>query len=378
MQKRIPDVARQGILDRLLLIGHIDGGIGSYRAFFERVYPESKTIQYNKTILANEIARHCDAFPGDWGDEAGMFSVVKILEWTDEQFLYFCKEYVNPVFNRYEWDEDLGERVNLQSRCVEAINFYLQVCGYELRQAGVIGDKVEYELIELIGVKGSIQGIVFAAVGKPDLIFTDFLNQDVEIPKNEEEYLYYDQKINTNGLKWGALKTWYENEHTQFDTKFIDRMWKSVEHCGSPIERKFFSAYLELVKELGDEVPALLPQVYMYYDSKVQRDRLKKIFDHQCMDFLMIISEGRRIVVELDGIQHYAEDEELKLSDRPYPVHIASTSRYSSMVSAQRDMTLAGYEVYRFGGKELYDDEEAERIVKQFFKDLFEKHGVSI
>ena len=376
MQKRIPDNARQAIVDKLILIGQIEGGIGSYRAFFERVYPECKTIISNRTTLAAEIGRHCDAFPGDWGDEAGMFSVVEILEWTDEQFLYFCKEYVNPIFNRYEWDDEKGERTNLQAECVAAINLYLKDCGYELRQAGKIGDKIEYELEELSGVRGTIQGIVFAAVGKPDLIFTDFLNQNVVIPVDETKYLYYDQRIDTNGLKWGPLKQWYEDNHLPTDIGFTDRLQSSVEHCGSPIERKLFAAYLELVEEFGEDVPALLPQVYLYYDSKVQREQLKKIFDHQCMDFLMILSESRRVVIELDGIQHYAEDEEVNLPGKPH-AHIASVSRYADMVSAQRDMTLAGYEVYRFGGKELYNDEEANRLVKQFFKDLFDKHGIT-
>lgn len=376
MQKRIPDIARQAIVDKLILIGQIDGGIGSYRAFFERVYPECKIIKVNGTTLAAEIGRHCDRFQRDWGDEAGKFSAVEILEWTDEQFLYFCKEYVNPIFNRYEWDEEKGERINLQPECVAAINLYLKDCGYELRQAGKIGDKIEYELEELSGVRGTIQGIVFAAVGKPDLIFTDFLNQNVVIPTDEAKYLYYDQRIDTNGLKWGTLKQWYEDNHPPTDTGFTDRLQSSVEHCGSPIEQKLFAAYLELVEEFGENIPALLPQVYLYYDSKVQRERLVKIFDHQCMDFLMILSESRRVVIELDGIQHYAEDEEVNLPGKPH-AHIASVSKYADMVSAQRDMTLAGYEVYRFGGKELYNDEEANRLVKQFFKDLFDKHGIT-
>lgn len=305
-----------------------------------------------------------------------MFSEVDFLKWTDDQFLFFCKEYVNPVFSRRVWDDENEEYVDLQPQCVEAINLYLKDCGYELRQCGKIGDKIEYELIELSGVRGTIQGIVFAAIGKPDLVFTDFLNQDVDIPKDEEKYLYYDQKIDTSGLSWDAIQKWYEDNHPPFETTFIDRLWSSVEHCNSPIEKKLFSAYLELVDELGDNIPALLPQVYLYYDSKVQRERLKKIFNHQCMDFLMIISESRRIVIELDGVQHYAEDDEVTISGKTH-VHIASVSRYAEMVSAQRDMTLAGYEVYRFGGKELHNDEDAKVLVKQFFRDLFEKHGVT-
>ena len=55
------------------------------------------------------------------------------------------------------------------------------------------------------------------------------------------------------------------------------------------------------------------------------------------MDFLMLFSESKRIVIEIDGIQHYADPQS----------HSASVDKYAAMVSAQRDMTLAGYEVYR-------------------------------
>ena len=46
------------------------------------------------------------------------------------------------------------------------------------------------------------------------------------------------------------------------------------------------------------------------------------------------------------------------------------------MVSAQRELTLAGYEVYRFGGKELQEESSAKQLVKSFFKELFSKHGI--
>lgn len=375
MEKRVPDIARKGIVDKLILIGEVTGG-NTYCAFFERVYPECRTITYNKTTLANEIARHCDAFPGDWGDDNGIFSVLDIFSWTDDQFLYFCQEYVNPVFNRFKWDSRTEERIDLQSQCVEAINLYLKDCGYELKESGVIGDKTEYKLEGVSGVKGRIHGIVFAAVHKPEILFTDFLNQEVKIPIKPDEYLCYDKKIDSSGLKWADLNRWYEESHASYGKSLIDRLMESVNNCGSPLEPRLFKAYLELVDELGENIPAIFPQVYLYYDSKVQKERLKKIFDHQCMDFLILLSESHRVVIEIDGIQHYAFDEPITIPQRRFPIHEASVDRYASMVAAQREMTLAGYEVYRFGGKELYDAETANILIKRFFKDLFQKYGV--
>ena len=40
------------------------------------------------------------------------------------------------------------------------------------------------------------------------------------------------------------------------------------------------------------------------------------------------------------------------------------------MVSEDRRLRLAGYEVYRFGGAEFSEDAHAE-LLKSFFKDLF-------
>ena len=376
MGKRIPDAARQGIIDKLILIGRIDGGLGSYRSFFERVYPECKSKPMNRTTLAAEIGRHCDDFVGDWGNESGMFANVDVLNWSDDQFLYFCQEYVNPVFKRFKWDDEKEERVDLQPECVNAINYYLKDCGYELTAGKTIGDKTEYHLSEIGGVEGTIHGVVFAAVGKPDLIISDLLNHKIVIPESADDYLYYDRQVDTSGLTWGDLKNWYNSKPYAGEKSFEERLFESVRHCGSPIEEKMFSAYLEIVDEIGDEIPALIPQVYLYYDPITQKNRLQKIFDHQCMDYLMLISESKRIVIELDGVQHYAEDEGVMIEHRKYPVHIASPQRYAAMVSAQRDMTLAGYEVYRFGGSELHDAIASNEKIKAFFCDLFEKYNV--
>lgn len=374
LSSKISDTARKGIVDKLILIGQVPGS-GSYHSFFQRVYPRAAEIRRNGTSLLNEIARHCDSFPGDWGDDTGMFDVVDIFHWTDQDFLYFCKEYVNPVFNRLVWDDKQEEWTSLQPNCVEAINLYLRDCGYELRPSNKIGDKIEYELFELTGVKGKINSIVFAATMKPDILLTDVLNHTVQIPVDEDKYLLYDKEILADGLSWKELLEWYNETHWFFEKSLEERLYDAVRNCGSPIEEQFFNCYLEVVKEFGDGIPALLPQVYLYYDSKVQKERTIKIFDHQCMDFLMLFSGSQRVVIELDGVQHYS-DGTVKCPGSQYPRPVASVAKYASMVSAQREMTLAGYEVYRFGGSEFQNQECAKRMVRQFFIDLFAKHGI--
>jgi len=67
---------------------------------------------------------------------------------------------------------------------------------------------------------------------------------------------------------------------------------------------------MDLVQENSD-IPALFPQVWLYYDHKLESERIRKIFEHQRMDFMMLISESKRIVIELDGMQHYGEKKEI-------------------------------------------------------------------
>ena len=83
----------------------------------------------------------------------------------------------------------------------------------------------------------------------------------------------------------------------------------------------------------------------------------------QRMDFLLLFSNAGRVVVEVDGSQHFAED------GKP------SLARYADMVAADRDLRLAGYEVYRFGANELTGHGSAERI-EAFFRRLLRKHAV--
>ena len=76
------------------------------------------------------------------------------------------------------------------------------------------------------------------------------------------------------------------------------------------------------------------------------------------MDFLLLLPNRRRVVLEVDGKHHYARED-----GRADPV------RYAPMVSEDRRLRLAGYEVYRFGGAEFSQDAHAE-LLESFFEDL--------
>ena len=82
------------------------------------------------------------------------------------------------------------------------------------------------------------------------------------------------------------------------------------------------------------------------------------------MDFLLLLPGQQRVVVELDGVQHYADDD------------IADPQRYAAMVREDRRLRLAGYEVYRFGGHEFVDLEAGKTLSESFFTQLLSRYGV--
>ena len=59
------------------------------------------------------------------------------------------------------------------------------------------------------------------------------------------------------------------------------------------------------------------------------------------MDFLMLLDGHVRVVIEVDGKQHYAEGDK------------ASPRNYAKMVKEDRRLCLHGYELYRFGNSEF-------------------------
>ncbi|SEE62475.1 DUF559 domain-containing protein [Streptomyces sp. TLI_105] len=83
------------------------------------------------------------------------------------------------------------------------------------------------------------------------------------------------------------------------------------------------------------------------------------------MDFLLLLPHRVRLVLEVDGQQHYSANGK------------ANPELYAQMVSEDRQLKLSGYEVYRFGGHEL-DQNAGPRVVAGFFRELFGRYGIPL
>ncbi len=220
---------------------------------------------------------------------------------------------------------------------------------------------------ELGGVEGEVKNLIFAANGfKPEIAFEDAISNKIKIVSNEEYCLVYDLPLPDSGLAWETLVIWWKTKNScpfsDHENDLLKRLQQSIE---SPPEKLLFNTYYQLQQEFGKDFPALVPQVYLHYDPKTIKELAsQQRFERQRMDFLILFSNKTRVVIEVDGKQHYADN------------NLASPKKYAEMVAADRKLRLAGYELYRFGGYELQVT-NGEKVVKSFFIQLLEKYGIN-
>ncbi|MFE4461372.1 hypothetical protein ACFROC_28815 [Nocardia tengchongensis] len=221
------------------------------------------------------------------------------------------------------------------------------------------------------GVGAPVKNLIFAANGpKPELVLRDAVSNDIEIVKNGQHCLVYDQPLPAAGLTFGHLIEWWRAREGLEDQDDLTvgrslhrRLIASLD--GNEAEQLIFNVYSQRYGTYGFDIPALIPQVYLHYDPYTLRQRGTAIgpLARQRMDFLLLFSDRQRVVIELDGKQHYADG-----------LGKADPSRYAEMMAEDRRLRLAGYEVYRFGGQELVGG-GAKAMVGAFFDALQERMG---
>ena len=284
-----------------------------------------------------------------------------LADGTGEEAYASKRSYVRSRIQDYTEDQllELGSRV-VESHYLPELWGLVQVHGARRR-----------------GVHTPFRNLIFAADGpKPELVLADAVSNTIEIVKNEQYCLVYDRPLGEAGLTWADLVTWWASAHTPAGSSERDaanqlhaRLARSLdagraETAEPGPERQMFLAYTELLKQHDFKLPALIPQVYLHYDPYSQRQRRTTgPLPRQRMDFLMLLHGRRRLVIEIDGKQHYADGDQ------------ASPRRYAEMMREDRALRLDGYEIYRFGGAEFHDAQEARTEMLTFFGRILASHG---
>lgn len=242
----------------------------------------------------------------------------------------------------------------------------------------VIDDCPEDSLIDLINEidtqprsahKGQPKNLLFAANGyKPEIVLADSIDNDIAVTKNENFCLIYADYIDPNqGLSWTELASWWMSNHALADIKMANReLYKRLAESCNTAELVVLSAYGSTLKEHEFRLPALLPQVYLHFDPLTEKQRgTVSPLTRQRMDFLMLLPGRQRIIIELDGSEHYSDK-----------TGRADPKKYAEMMREDRRVRLAGYEVYRFGGQDFVDKNSAKIMLKMFFEGLLQKYGI--
>jgi very-short-patch-repair endonuclease len=325
----------------------------------ERLFPiQNLTAEFSSDrSLAREIEQHMVRNPGDW-DVEYLFQQIGALTCSRNRFARLLEAALHPLGRRGPEQTDLAERLNhVLRRDGYILNIEAEESGYPI-----------YRLQPLSrGPTGSPKNLIFASNGpKPEIGFADAINNDIVILSNASSCLVYDRPLKRDGLLWSELVEWWRAasgaDPGDAARTLVLRLRASLE---SDAERNLFDTYFKLYRaKLKDALPAIIPQVYLHYDPAVVKLlRHRAGLSRQRMDFLLLLPNNQRIVIEVDGAQHFSRE------GRP------SLAAYTEMVSADRKLRLAGYEIYRFGSNELVGAGAA-GLIERFFERLWTLHKI--
>lgn len=310
--------------------------------------------------LRASIDQHVHRNPGDWSTEE-LFDRLGAFDASDRRFALFLEGLASP--------EVLPDEP-AQRGFVETVNPLLRAGGVELRETDTDGGYPVFTIVSLRwGASRSPKNLIFASPGKPDIRFRSAVDNDIEIVGNADSVLAYDRPIGGNGLRWHDLQSWWKamrgiESDDEAKATLYKRLLDSLP-ASSPPQILLFRLYHQVFGAAIPDLPALLPEVWLHWDPKTVSERGPDALLRFRMDFLLLLPHGQRVVLEVDGMHHYASRNGK-----------ADPAAYAKNMRADRDLKLSGYEVFRFGASELQDSGSAD-LVRAFFEAMFQRHEVT-
>ena len=305
------------------------------------------------------IEKHVYGNP-DWSVE-DLFDKLGALDASNRRFVLFLEGLASA---------DVLVDESAQRHFVDLVNGSLRVCGVELRETDMADGYPVFHVLSIGLTKGRPKNLIFASNLKPDIRFRDAVNNDIEIVTNADKVLVYDRSIPPEGFRWSDLQRWWsETKKIPNDDNAKKTLYARLRESlpkNSPPQALFFDAFYRGFGTAVPTLPVLLPEVWLHWDPKTVQVRGVDALTRFRMDFLLLISSAVRVVIEVDGKHHYAQ-----------PQGQADGCKYAAMVAADRELKLAGYEVYRFGTHELNSNGSRQTVLR-FFNALFNRYGVPV
>ncbi|MEW9267864.1 hypothetical protein AB1207_24250 [Kineococcus endophyticus] len=307
--------------------------------------------------LAEEVQRHV-VDNEDW-TALQLFERLGALNAGDRRFALFLQALAS---HRVCPDE------THQQAMVAVLNPALARAGVRMEQTGEDGGYPIFTLLKTGAARRPPQLLLFASIdSKPDLRLEDVLDQQIGV-MNPDTVLRYDEPVGTDGFTGAHLLQWWLRRPDQAgrnEREAKANLWRRLRASlpvNSPPQRALFEIYHDLYARTTTDANffALLPEVWVHWDPRTKSQRGAAALQTHRMDFLMLLPGNARIVIEVDGRQHYSD------GDRPSP------ERYAATVRGGRQLQLSGYHVHRFGGAELIG-EHARLTVQEFFDALLQQ-----
>ncbi len=373
-EHRITEFTRKAVLAALDEQGSLFGDVDVFEGL-DTLAPDWEQAVHGRTgyvipTLRSDIQRHY-VVDHDYSNRE-ILEQCGALSCSQQRFFAMIEKVLHP----------LSRTGKPQVELAAALSALLAADGFAVAVVGQLSRHPVYGVRRIApGVKGAPKNLIFASVHtKPDLYFVDAINNDVAI-RNKSDALIYDRLLPESGLAWAEMVSWWQETEGAADEAaarkaLYKRLRDSVLATGSPGEYVLFDTYYRVFgPDYKARLPALIPQVYLHYDPKTAAQRgSAPVLARQRMDLLLLLNHGARVVIEVDGRQHYADDGE------------ASPAKYASMAVEDRKLRLDGYEVYRFGAAEFGDTvvtgdqirigPKSREVAREFFSRLFTRHPV--
>jgi very-short-patch-repair endonuclease len=305
--------------------------------------------------IRRHVFRNCD-----WDTER-LFESLGAFTAVDRRFVGFLADLVS--------HQVLVHEAN-QRRVVEAMAPVLSEARLELREIDTDGGYPVYGIVSIGQQRGGPKNLIFASTGKPDLRLSSSVDNEIELVDNGVDVLVFDDPVSAvTGLTWRDLQKWWGRGHLGQDDdaakRALYRRLRASIPPNSPPQQRLFDLYYKILGSRAPNLPALLPEVWLHWDHRTVAQRGAEALLGQRMDFLLLGPHHSRIVLEVDGESHYTDS-----AGHPSPM------TYGRHTQQDRHMRLRGYDVYRFGGAELSDQDKASALLVEFFDALFERHGI--
>lgn len=169
-----------------------------------------------------------------------------------------------------------------QRRVVEAASPHLRSIGAELRETGTDGGYPVFSVVSTRpGRGGRPKNLIFATLGKPDIRFSDAIDNDIEIVGDVDKVLVYDQPIGASGIRWCDLQAWWKDAQGIADDEgkksLYQRLIKSLP-SNSPRSGTYSTSTTRSTAAPSPSLPALLPEIWLHWDHKTVQERGEDAF----------------------------------------------------------------------------------------------------